>query len=369
MKNLLLNTVAIFSLLQICTAQLTTTPSGGNKRAMVQEQVGLTDVTIQYSRPGVKGRDGKIWGALVPYGFTDLGFGTSKAAPWRAGANENTTITFSTDVKINGNTLAAGKYGFFIALGKDESAIIFSKNNAAWGSFFYNDKEDVLRVPVKQQPLQQPVEWLKYEFINQTPNSATIALMWEKLMFPFTVEADVTKNQLTLFRNELKSEKGFDSKAWAEAAEWCADNNTNLEEASQWAEYAINGKFIGEKNFSTLSAKAKIESMLGKNAEADSLAKEAIAIGNVNEVHGYARQLMASKKTKEAAAIFKGNYKKYPNQFTTNMGMARAFSSELNFKEALKYANAALLQAPDPANKMNVEGIITQLKAGKDINQ
>ncbi|HEY8931638.1 MAG TPA: DUF2911 domain-containing protein, partial [Mucilaginibacter sp.] len=93
---------------------LTSLPSGGNKRASVSEQVGLTNVTIVYSRPKVKGRDGKIWGGLIPAGYTDQGFGTSKAAPWRAGANENTTIEFSTDVKIEGQALAAGKYGFFI---------------------------------------------------------------------------------------------------------------------------------------------------------------------------------------------------------------------------------------------------------------
>ena len=219
MKQLFLIFVAAFSLLQICSAQLTTTPSGGNKKAIVQERVGLTDITIDYSRPGVKGREGKIWGTLVPYGFTDLGFGTSKTAPWRAGANENTTITFSTDVKVNGNNLPAGKYGFFIALGKEESILIFSKNNAAWGSFFYDDKEDALRITIKQQPLNQPVEWLKYEFKDQTANTAIIALMWEKLMFPFTVAVDVSKTQLSFFRNELKSDKGFDSKAWVQAAE------------------------------------------------------------------------------------------------------------------------------------------------------
>src|SRR6187549_2896132 len=143
-----------FSLLMfqyLSMAQLTTLPDGGNKRAMVAERVGLTDITIRYNRPGVKGREGKIWGELVPYGFTDLGFGTSKAAPWRAGANETTTIEFSTDVKIEGKDLPAGKYGFYVAVGKDESTLIFSKNTMAWGSFFYDPAEDVLRVTVKQQ--------------------------------------------------------------------------------------------------------------------------------------------------------------------------------------------------------------------------
>ena len=141
-------------------SQLTTMPDGGNKKSWVGERIGITDVTVRYDRPGVKGREGKIWGQLVQTGFNDLGFGTSKAAPWRAGANENTTIEFSTDVKIEGQPLAAGKYGFFIAYDPNESTLIFSKNNTSWGSFFYTDKEDALRVKVKPVAMDKSVEWL-----------------------------------------------------------------------------------------------------------------------------------------------------------------------------------------------------------------
>jgi len=157
-------------------AQLTTLASGGNKKASVSERIGLTDVTVQYDRPGVKGREGQIWGKLIPVGYTDQGFGSSKAAPWRAGANENTTVEFSTDVKIEGQTLPAGKYGFFIAYDPAECTLIFSKNNSSWGSFYYDPKEDALRVKVKPVAADKSVEWLKYEFMNQTENTATIAL-------------------------------------------------------------------------------------------------------------------------------------------------------------------------------------------------
>src|SRR4029077_12986836 len=177
-------------------AQLTTTPSGGNKKAVVGERIGITDVTIHYGRPGVKGREGKIWGQLIAPGFNDLGFGSSKAAPWRAGANENTTIVFSTDVKVEGQSLAAGKYGFFIAYDPNECTVIFSKNSSSWGSFFYDMKEDALRVKVKPVATDKSVEWLKYEFIDEKENSATIALEWEKLMIPFKVEVDYINDQL-----------------------------------------------------------------------------------------------------------------------------------------------------------------------------
>lgn len=129
-------------------AQLTFPANGGNKKAMVGERIRITDVTIRYDRPGVKGREGEIWGKLIHTGYTDLGFGTSKAAPWRAGANESTTIEFSTDVMIEGKPLKAGKYGFFVAYDPSECTLIFSNNNTAWGSFFYDEKEDALRVNV-----------------------------------------------------------------------------------------------------------------------------------------------------------------------------------------------------------------------------
>src|SRR5436853_185534 len=153
---------------------LTTLPSENNKKASVTERVGLTDVTIHYDRPGVKGREGKIWGQLIPAGFTDQGFGSSKAAPWRAGANANTTVEFSNDVKIEGQPLAAGRYGFFVVYDPNECTLIFSKNSTAWGSFFYKPEEDVLRVKVKPVALDKSVEWMKYEFMNETENAATV---------------------------------------------------------------------------------------------------------------------------------------------------------------------------------------------------
>lgn len=369
MKQIIAGLLTILLMHQAVTAQLTTLPDGGNKKAMVGERVGLTDIIINYNRPGVKGREGKIWGHLVPFGFSDQRFGTSKAAPWRAGANEGTTIEFSTDVSIEGKRLAAGKYGFFIAPGPEESILIFSKNNTAWGSFFYDPSEDVLRVTTKQQVMDKSVEYLQYVFTGQTTNSAVIALQWEKWMFPFKVETDIKKDQLTSFRKELQTEKGFSWRAFLQAADWCADNNTNLQEALQWAENAISGTYIGEKNFRTLSAKARILKLMDKTAEADTVMKEATQAGTMNDLHGYARQLLADKKIPEAAMVFKTNYKKYPNVFTTNMGMVRALSSEGKYKEALKYANAALAQSPDDANKANVEAMIEKLKTGRDVNE
>lgn len=349
-------------------AQLTTAPSGGNKKATVGEQVGLTKVVINYDRPGVKKREGKIWGELIPVGYTDQGFGNTKQAPWRAGANENTTIEFSTDVKVEGQPLPAGKYGFFIAYDPNESTVIFSKNSTSWGSYYYDPAEDALRVKVKPKALDKSVEWLKYEFVDQTNNSAVVSLQWEKLSIPFKVEVDLNATQLEMIRRELRTDKGFTWQAWDQAAQWALQNNVNLEQAMQWADSATSRTFGGNFVFQPQSTKAMLLEKAGKTAEAEAVLKKALPYANMFELHQYARRLLGQKKNKEALEIFKMNHDKNPGQFTTLMGLVRGYSANGDYKTALKYAQQALPLAPDSNNKNNVETMMTKLKDGKDVN-
>jgi hypothetical protein len=349
-------------------SQLTVSPNGGNKKAMVGERIGITDITIHYDRPGVKGREGKIWGQLIPVGFADLGFGSSKAAPWRAGANENTIFECSTDMKVEGQSLPTGKYGFFIAYDPNECTLIFSKNYSSWGSFFYDPAEDVLRVKVKPVPTGKSEEWLKYEFVNETPNSATVALEWEKLMIPFKVEVDYVNTQLESFRKELRSDKGFIWETWDQAAQWCLQNNVNLPQAMQWADTATSINFGGDKSFQAWTTKARLLEKMGKADEADAIMKKTLPYGNMFELHQYGRQLLQTKKNKEALEVFKMNFAKNPNQFMTCVGLARGYSANGDYKNALKYANQALSLAPDQPNKTNVENMISKLKQGVDVN-
>src|SRR5579871_1423497 len=349
-------------------AQLTTTPSGGNKKAVVGERIGLTDVTIHYDRPGVKKRDGKIWGQLIPVGYTDQGFGNTKQAPWRAGANENTTIEFSTDVKIEGQSLAAGKYGFFVAYDPNECTLIFSKNSSSWGSFFYDPKEDVLRVKVKPVANDRSIEWLKYEFAHQTENSAIIELQWEKLIIPFKVKTDLNNIQLETFRKELRSDKGFLWESWQQAAQWCVDNNTNLDEALLWADTSVSLNFGGDRSFQSWSTKAQVLNKLGRSAEADETMKKALPFGNEFEVNQYVRELISQKKSQEAFNTAKWNYDKHPGVFVATFGMARAYSALGNYKKALEFAQKAQPLATTPLGKSAAEKAIKTLQEGKDIN-
>lgn len=154
--------------------------------AGVTQRLGAdTDITIKYSRPGVKGR--KIWGELVPYGMAPGNqYSKNKPFPWRAGANENTIIEFNKDILIEGNKLAAGKYGLHMVPSEKDCVIIFSKNSGAWGSFTYSQEEDALRVTVT--PVKAPhEEWLIYGFDDLTGTSATACLRWEQLKIPFKI--------------------------------------------------------------------------------------------------------------------------------------------------------------------------------------
>lgn len=156
-------------------------------KASVMQRLGIdTDITIEYSRPGVKGR--KIWGELVPYGLAPGNkYSDGKPFPWRAGANENTTIEFNKDVLIEGNKLPAGKYGIHMIPSEKDWIIIFSKNNSAHGSYTYNQEEDALRVTVTPtEAIHQ--EWMMFGFDNLAGTSATAFLHWEKVVVPFKIE-------------------------------------------------------------------------------------------------------------------------------------------------------------------------------------
>jgi hypothetical protein len=346
---------------------LTLEPDGGNKKASVSEQIGIVKITINYSRPGVKGREGKIWNTNVAhYGFVDQGHGTSNAAPWRAGANENTTMSFSHPVKIEGKDLPAGTYGFFIALGEEESTLIFSKINNSWGSFYYDPSEDALRVTVKNQTLDKSVEWLKYEFIDQSDNAATIAMSWEKRMIPFKVEADTKALQITAFKSDFRTTRPYYD--YISAANYCIANNIELEQALAWMDRAIYFRIMGEKNFRTLSTKAAVLMKMNRIPEAKKVMEEALPMGSMLEVHFYGRQLLTMKEKDEAMKVFKMNYEKNPNVYTTNVGLGRAYSAVGDYKKALTYMKAALPQAPDDRNKTSVEAMIKKLEEKQDVN-
>lgn len=346
---------------------LTLEPDGGNKKASVSEQIGIVKIAIQYSRPGVRGREGKIWNTPVAhYGFADQGHGTSYAAPWRAGANENTTFSFSHPVRIEGKDLPAGTYGFFIALGEQESTLIFSKVSTSWGSFYYDPSFDALRVTVKNKSTDQSVEWLKYEFTGQTDSSAVVALSWERRMIPFRIEADVEKLQIEAFRRDFMTTRNYED--FIAAAQYCVQHNIELDQALAWMDRAISFRVMGRANYRTLSTKATVLMKMNRFDEAQKIMNEALPMGTMIEVHFYGRTLQSMNKPDEALKVFKLNYDKYPKEYTTQLGLARGYSGVGDYKKALGYLKAALPQAPDPGSKSRAEAMIKLLEEGKNIN-
>ena len=183
--------------------------------------------------------------------------------------------------------MPAGTYGFFIALGETESTLIFSKVNNSWGSFYYDSTQDALRVKVKNEELDKSVEWLKYDFTDETPNSAVIAMSWEKRRIPFKVEADVQKLQIASFKSELRTTRPFYD--FMSAANYCIANNIELEQALAWMDRAIYFRIMGVKNFQTLGTKAAVLMKINRMDEAKKIMEEAIPLGTVNEVHFYGR--------------------------------------------------------------------------------
>lgn len=187
--------------------------------ATVTQTVGVTEISIHYSRPGVKGRT--IWGELVPFGEV-----------WRTGANENTTIRFSTPVRIEGKDLPAGLYGLQTIPTQDQWTVIFSKDADQWGAFNYKPENDALRVQVKPQPAEFR-ERMAFDIEDMTDTSAEVVMHWEKLKVPFTVEVDTTKLTTDVVKNTLRWQ------TFVQAANYCIQANACLEEAGRWLDASI----------------------------------------------------------------------------------------------------------------------------------
>ena len=355
---------------------LTAPPSGNNQRSTVSQQIGAVTVTVEYSSPRVtlngQNRRGKIYNTpVVPYGLTNLGFGTCKECPWRAGANESTTFTATHAVKVQGKALPAGRYGLFMIPGENEWTVIFSKDSSAWGSFYYEIKDDQLRVKTKAAKSDYH-EWLTFEFTEREPAKATVALRWEDLQVPLTITVD-DPNALYVeqMRKELHTPIGFSSASYKQAADFALQNKIALPQALGWAQTAVNGTFIGQENFGTLLTLSRAQAANGQEAEGKKTEAKAFAHATAGplDLHQAGRQLLAEGKKDEAMRVFQLNAERHPNQWPIQVGLMRGYAAMGEVKKALDAAKLAVGQAPDPQNKATLEAIIKKLEDGKgDIN-
>jgi len=348
-------------------AQALRLPSSTNHSCNAGRNIAFTEIEITWNAPGVKGREGKIWGTDVAYfGTSVLGFGSDVASPWRAGADECTTMSFNSDVQINGQKLPAGKYAFFIELYEDSSILIFNSNSQAWGSYFYDKSKDVLRVSSKQQKnLTISKERLEFNFDNQTENSVEIALEWEYWRIPFTVQVDLKKTILANIQSQMSGALGFDPPSLQAAANWCLNNDVNLNQALSWITSATDPNLGGVQNFSALSIRSGLLEKLGNKQEAENFMKQALENGTSIELHQYGRKLLGQKKIADAMMVFEMNFKKNNGVWPTHVGLMRGYSALGNLKKALEHGKIALTQAPDDLNKKSLEMAIKTLESGK----
>jgi hypothetical protein len=233
--------------------------------ATVSQTIGVTEVTVKYSRPGVKGR--AIWGELVPYD-----------KPWRTGANEATTFTTTHDVTFGGTTLKAGSYALLTIPTAKDWTVVISTDKDMWGAFGYKPEHDVLRVTATPRPAAEAEEWMRFSFEELTPSSADLVLRWEKLEVAVPITVDVDATFLASARSAIAAAKGDDWRTPFVAARWCFDNSKSLGEGAGWLDASIKAK----ETYANLGLKARWLAKDGKTADAIETGTKAIETGKAS---------------------------------------------------------------------------------------
>ena len=336
-------------------AQPITTPRTPSPAATVSQTIGISTVSVNYSRPSVKGR--KVWGNLVPFGYNKQAFGLGNEAPWRAGANENTVIKLSHPAKIEGHDVPAGEYGLFFVINEDNTGeVILSKDSRSWGSFFYIADHDLFRSKITTREIA-PTEMLTYDFQNLTKTSAELVLNWEKKQFPVKVEFDVDNIVMANAAQELKGPTGFNWQGFASAANYAVANKVNYDQALIWIDRAI----LISPNFQTLSTKAALLKATANTTQFDSLMREAVAVGSENELNAYGYQLLNDKQYDRAIEVFIVNTQKHPKSANTFDSLGEAYATKGDKKNAIASFKKSLSMNPPEATKQNSEKYLKQL--------
>ena len=322
-----------------------------SQHAVIMQRIGVTDITVNYHRPLANGR--QIWGKLVPYGQV-----------WRAGANENTTVTFTDPVTIEGQPLDKGTYGLHMIPSENQWTVIFSKMSTAWGSFSYKQDEDALRVTVKPQPAELH-DALTYDFDDVKPDSAVVTLRWDKVAVPFKVEVKVNDIVQASIRRQIRGLNQYYWEGWDDAAGYFLASKTNLDEALKDENQSIQT----EERFDNVMNKSRILEAMGRKDDASTFRNKALEKASAQQLYFYGRQLQGEKKQEEAFAIYRSNAKKFPDDWTTHVGLARVYSGQGDFDKAVKEMQTALTGVPDDANRSNLQNYVRRLQSKDDINR
>ena len=342
--------VSVLALPALCSAQsfVLDLPLQ-SQQAQISQRIGITDITIAYHRPLVNDR--KVWGGLVPYGQV-----------WRAGANINTTITFSDPVMVEGKPLDRGTYGLHMIPNADEWTVIFSRNSTSWGAFTYDQAEDALRVTVKPKTADMH-NALTYDFDELKPDSAVVEMEWEKIAVPFKVSVDVHDAVQASLKKQLRNLSQYTWISWDDAANYLLTEKIAYDDALKYANKSIEN----EDRYDNEITKSKALMALNRKDEAMAAEKKALDLASPLQIHLYARGLQGEKRSDEAFAIFRENAKKHPDQWYVHSGLARIYCSQGKFDDAAKEMKLALAGAPEN-QKSYVDGLVKRLESKQDIN-
>jgi tetratricopeptide (TPR) repeat protein len=321
-----------------------------SQHARVTQRIGITDITIDYHRPLVRGR--KIFGGLQAYGQV-----------WRAGANYNTTVEFSDPVTVEGQPLPKGVYGLHLIPGETSWVVIFSKNSTSWGSFTYDKAEDALRVTVQPRAVENQ-EALSYDFDDPKPNSALITMRWERVAVPFKVEVNTPEIVRQSLRNQLRARPQFEWQAWQEAADYLLNNRLGAEEALKYADRSVEI----EDRFENEMTRAHALSALGRKDDARAARERAIAMGTQLQIHSYGRGLQTQGRQDEALELFRGNIKKDPNSWVGHNDAARVAVARGDFETAVREMKLAVAAAPESLKAQHAD-LVRRLENRVDINK
>ncbi len=331
-------------------AQEITLPRDPSPSAAVSQTIGISEITVKYSRPSVRGRE--IWGKLVPYGwYADSSYGNAHKAPWRSGANESSTISFTHAGSIEGKPVPAGKYGLFFIINADNSGeVVVSKTNDSWGSYWYDETQDLLRAPIKIRDTSG-VDILSYSFTNVAPGRAELDLAWAGKIFPVQIALPETDIVLDNAAAQLRGVAGFSWQGYLAAARYALINKIADARAIGWADTALHNNV----SFTTYSVKAGLMGLSGKTAEQEDLMKKAMNVATEVEINQYGYQLLAAPQVDKAIETFELNTKRFPKSPNAWDSLGEGYATKGEKGKAIASFKKSLALNPTAATRANSE--------------
>lgn len=314
-----------------------------SQMASVVQRIGIADIRVDYSRPAVKGRE--VWGTMVPYDQV-----------WRAGANENTVITFGRDAQVEGKAVKAGSYGLHMIPGKSSWTVILSSDHTAWGSYYYKPENDVLRVTVA--PGAGPMtEHLTYTFEHITDQAAVLTMRWAEMQVPVKITVDVHEQVLAGMGAQLRGLSSYSWESWYEAAHYAHQEKIGGDKVMKWVDQSIALR----PNFENQNLKADLLAEQGKTAEADALRKKMLDVATNAELNRYGYTLLNEGRKAEAVKVFELNAKRHPDDPNVHDSLGEGYMMNGQKSEAVKSFKKALAMEPLPGVRANSIKCLKQL--------